>query len=280
MQLVNGEPIALGIVLSLDTLGISSRDDTRTALAMVRDWLNDGDGCIAVNATGFHSWDEEHRGFGKIRQSDIALGRLGCLPLLQDLAQRMAVWRHQGMETGYVGYTWTGVRRALQELDRDPRLRKAIIVFGKGADWDHFSLPQSLKSLAAGRMTPIFSLYFPPEDLSDPKVRAKVAEITGNQSVLPLTPILKGKLTVGLKALDKLTQASGGGLYQVSEESILPVAKGLIASLRQQCQLTYEPPADGAPGFRKIEVTISTPGWKVRHRPGYYPDQLAAPAKP
>ena len=86
VQLVNGEPIALGIVLSLDTLGISSRDDTRTALAMVRDWLNDGDGCIAVNATGFHSWDEEHRGFGKIRQSDIALGRLGCLPLLQDLS--------------------------------------------------------------------------------------------------------------------------------------------------------------------------------------------------
>jgi hypothetical protein len=279
VQVVSGEPIALGIVISLGEGDYTRQDDTRVAFALARDLLNDGDGCVAVNASGFSSLDES-RSHIRTRQSNIAEGRRGCLPLLQDLADRFAVWRLAGESTGWVGYTWAGVRRALQDLDRDPRLRRAIIVFGKGTDLDHSGLPRSLKKQATDRLTPVFSLYFPPVDRTDPKVRAKWTRITGNYSILPMGPLLERLYRVGLKDLNELTRATGGQFYEVNEETILPIAKEIVAGLRQQCQLTYEPPADGAPGFRKIEVTISTPGWKVRNRPGYYPDQVGQSSKP
>jgi hypothetical protein len=92
--------------------------------------------------------------------------------------------------------------------------------------------------------------------------------------------VLKPRWAAGLKSLQELPPTTGGRFYQVDKDTIFPVAAEIVASLRQQCQLTYEPPAEGASGFRKIEVTIATPGWKVRHRPGYYPDQAGQPAKP
>jgi len=288
VQATANEPVALAIVLDLDFRNdFTIQYTTQSAVALAGETLRDDDGCVAVNASG-HWRDrqdvsdppEDGPKYPAVRNSRLAEGRKGCLDFLQTLSDITAVWDYRGKTIGAFGYTWAGVQLALRNLDQDPRVRRAVIAFGRGIDLDQRGLPGSVLRRSKELGIPIYAVYPPMDDYSSAAFRAKWAKYATTRYPVEFTPANKQWIALGQKNLRQVTQVTGGRFCEVTEETILPIAKEIVAGLRQQCQLTYEPPADGGPGYRKIEVTISTPGWKVRHRPGYYPDQVAAPAKP
>lgn len=76
----------------------------------------------------------------------------------------------------------------------------------------------------------------------------------------------------GKKILERLSKATGGGLFQVSKKHPIGQIYGRIEEdLRSQYSLGYTPdPADGRPGYRKIHLTTKQKGLVVRTREGYY----------
>lgn len=272
IQSLDNEPIALAIVVSIDgSSGFNSQEDTQLAFTLARDLLTGADQCVAVNATG--DWD---RGLGRLpktRQSGIKKGRAACLELLEDLADRLWLWRDQGAVTGSVGYTWAGVSVALKELARDPSPRQAVVIFGTGVDSEEPKLPRDLGRKAQAQAIPVYSIYLGPEDPKDPKILARYARLARKPVPWPRHPVIERDIEIGLQGLTELTRITGGRLYKVDERSALAAAKEIVTTLRRQCLLTYSPPDLEKPGWRKVEVTIDKPGWKVRHRPSYYADR-------
>ena len=288
VQATANEPVALAIVLDLDFRNdFTIQYTTQSAVALAGETLRDDDGCVAVNASG-HWRDrqdvsdppEDGPKYPAVRNSRLAEGRKGCLDFLQTLSDITAVWDYRGKTIGAFGYTWAGVQLALRNLDQDPRVRRAVIAFGRGIDLDQRGLPGSVLRRSKELGIPIYAVYPPMDDYSSAAFRAKWAKYAITRYPDEFIPASRQWIALGQKNLRQVTQVTGGRFYEVNEDTILPIAKEIVASLRQQCQLTYEPPADGAPGFRKIEVTISTPGWKVRHRPGYYAEQVGPVGRP
>lgn len=277
VQIVEGEPIALGIVVSLDaTARFSKQDDTRAAFELARNLLDDKDGCMAVNATT--SLGGTFKELPRTRQSRLAKGRSACLSFLQDLADRLEIWRDHGDVTGVHGTVWAGISQALRDLDRDPRNRRAILVFGTGVDREHPRLPWNLSRDARTKAIPVYSIYFQLDNITDPKIRAKYATLARVHQPWPLATSEQKQVEVGLQALRDLSVGSGGAFYRVDSESALPTTQNIVAGLRRQCQLTYVPPESGKLGWRKLDVTVAKPGWTVRHRPGYTANQDQVPA--
>jgi hypothetical protein len=141
---------------------------------------------------------------------------------------------------------------------------------------DHFHVPGSLKRLARDNLTGVFALYMKPDDYSDPEIIAHVPKYN------PPGPIERDPTFVtwhkrGLEDLQNLTAQTGGKLYQVDKLTVRGAAREVVEGLRRQCLLTYSPLEDGSSSnWRKIEVTAAKKGWKVRHRPGYIPEQAMA----
>ena len=81
----------------------------------------------------------------------------------------------------------------------------------------------------------------------------------------------------GKRDLERLTRETGGKFYPVTRTSAPGIAREIVSNLRKGCVLTFSPGEEQpAAAYRKIDVEVAQKGWKVRHRPGYYPNQPSA----
>jgi len=80
--------------------------------------------------------------------------------------------------------------------------------------------------------------------------------------------------TDGRKILQRMTQETGGGLFQVSKK--LPVDaiyQQIAEELRNQYRLSYAPPAHDGAGYHEVQVQAKDKKLTVQTRAGYYADK-------
>jgi len=76
--------------------------------------------------------------------------------------------------------------------------------------------------------------------------------------------------TDGKKVLLRITQETGGGLFEVSKkQDVDSIYKEIEAELRSQYRLGYTP-TDLSNGYHRLQLTVKQSGYKVQTRDGYY----------
>ena len=270
---MNNEPVGFGIVFVDDVFaGFHTQEMAALGAFIARALIRDDDACTAVNANG-------NRGGPKIRFTDLGQGRAGCVEMFDSLERLKDIWLGTGMEVGVFPYSWVGTQKAAKVLAGDPHLRRAVLLLCLGRDADHFGLPQGLIRMLVSRGIEAYALYYGPEDLNDPETLARYRKYGVSPLPPDFTPGYPQKLTKPRHDLERLTEESGGKFYPVTRTSAPGEAIELVSNLRRGCVLTYSPKEDlPAATYRKIDVEVAQKGWKVRHRPGYYPNQVPAPS--
>ena len=273
VQQANNESAGFAIVFVHEQFaGFYNIDLAKLGAFVARELVREEDACVAINANGgIH--------LPKLRSSYLGHGRAGCMEMLDYIAQETELWRWKGGEIGYLPFSWAGTQRAAEELENDPHLRRAVLLLSHGTDFDHFGMPGGLIRKLAGRGIEVYALYYGIQDLNDPEIQARSEKLD-----IPLVPYASlprypQEMTKGIDDLKRLTEATGGRAYQVTRESAPGVARELVSNLRKGCVLTFSPGEEQpATAYRKIDVEVAQKGWKVRHRPGYYPNQASAPS--
>ena len=78
----------------------------------------------------------------------------------------------------------------------------------------------------------------------------------------------------GKKVLERLSQETGGQLFQVSKkEPIDKIFSTIAEDLRNQYSIGYTPPADDGLGYHKIHLATKQKDMTVQARDGYYAER-------
>jgi hypothetical protein len=273
-QQVNDQQVGIGIVFVRDTLaGFYTQDMSKLGVFIARDLTLPEDACTAIVASG----DISHG--PKVRFSDIGQGQTGCMDILDYISMLEEVWLGTGVEVGVWPFTWAGVQKAADLLSGDTHLRRAVLLLSIGRDADHFGMPSSLIRKLADKGIEAYAIYYGFQDLNDPEVQARSRKYGVSPLPADFFPGTLQKLAKGKHDLERLAEETGGKFYPVTRESAPEVARELVSNLRKGCVLTFSPNEDlPAAAYRKIDVEVAQKGWKVRHRPGYYPNQPSAPS--
>ncbi len=76
----------------------------------------------------------------------------------------------------------------------------------------------------------------------------------------------------GYSALKKMSNETGGGIYEVSKkQSLQAIFDQIQEELRSQYSLSYNAPPGSSTAFRKIKLRTKDASLKVQTRTGYYP---------
>jgi hypothetical protein len=249
VQTVKDGPIALGIVVE-GCNGFDGIEKVETAMKLVRSLLRSDDGCLVVYAM-------RGRDLLTPRDLGVAPDRVGSLRLLEYLSERIRTCQCKEV----VALPWMGTLRAAADLSRESRIRKGLVLLTQGLNPDRWRLSGGAKRHIAGAMIEFYSLYFANDKLSS-------------------TEIFGPEIAQSLKDIKEMTDRTGGRLYRVDSATAMNAAREMVDGLRSQCLLTYSPAAaDLGTSWRSIEVSAAQKGWKVRHRPGYFPDKAAIAGK-
>jgi VWFA-related protein len=143
---------------------------------------------------------------------------------------------------------------ASDEILRKEPGRKAIILISDGVD--HGSKVQEREATDAAHHadTLIYS------------IRYYDSSAYGN--------MLGGEGSTGTRALKKLSQETGGRMFEVSKKLTLgDIYDQIQEELRNQYSIGYTPPDTGNTGFRRIALSTKDKKLQVVTRTGYYPLQ-------
>ncbi len=78
----------------------------------------------------------------------------------------------------------------------------------------------------------------------------------------------------GRKILQRITDETGGGLFEVSKkQTVDSIYQQIAEELRNQFRLGYTPPTHDGPGFHRVEVIPKDKKMTVQTRSGYYSDK-------
>jgi Ca-activated chloride channel family protein len=136
--------------------------------------------------------------------------------------------------------------------------RRAVVVITDGVDTASRKTADEVIARSRALDVPIYSISVisPLDDPSSPR-------FTGRER--------PAAATTGSALLARYAQQSGGAAFTVSDFSGLrQAASQIVAELKHQYRLGYEPPA-GPKQFRRIEVRSTRKGVVIRTRSGYVP---------
>jgi VWFA-related protein len=174
-----------------------------------------------------------------------------------------------GRQAGTLLYD--AVLLAADELMKKQAGRKALIVLSDGVDiGSKMTLADAVES-AQRADTLVYSILFADEQAYGggfgPGRPGMGGRRGGPPARMPQQTHPDGK-----KILERISKATGGGLFQVSKKHpIEEVYSRIEEELRNQYNLGYSPDRpDAAPGYHKIHLTTKQKGLVVQAREGYY----------
>ena len=183
--------------------------------------------------------------------------------LLQGALERLEIQggMHGGITPGPVPQSgkpvgtamYDSIYLAAQEILKPQVGRKAVVVIGDGNDFGSKIDDDEAIAEAHRTDTVIYSVrYF------DREFYFQAGGMGGG----------------GTGALKKLSQQTGGGMYEVTRKRTLnDILDEINNELRNQYSLGYSPKRDlSVQGFRKVEVRAKNKGYEVQAREGYYPE--------
>lgn len=152
------------------------------------------------------------------------------------------------------------------EVMRNQTGRKALLVLSDGVDTgskvkiaDAIEMAQRADTMVYGILYEDRELYRQPPMITFPG---------GGRRGRPARVVT---LPNGRKAMKRLSEETGGGYFEVSKKaSITDVFTAIEEELRSQYSLGFKPAAGGAPGFRKLSLTVKRKGHTVSSRDGYW----------
>lgn len=176
--------------------------------------------------------------------------------------------------------------------------RPVLVVFTDGQDTASWT-PEGLLEWGLQGVNALIYGVIPPDargtartpyryrafDPSPPSVlrRQRIGMRRMNPGAAPdaLLPLLEGprrdmrrrsgtRLPSELQLLRHAVEGSGGRMIRTRDERLLSAAYAeILEEMRARYVLAFEPDPDEASGWRRLEVTVSTPGAVVRARAGY-----------
>ena len=152
--------------------------------------------------------------------------------------------------------------------------RKALIVLSDGVDHGSKETLASAIETAQRADTVVYSILF--TDDQEPRDRIPfsiggpgMGRHGGGQRRYPQEDRLDGK-----KVLERISQETGGRLFEVSKkEPIDKIFDSIAEDLRNQYSIGYTPPADDGSGYHKIHLAAKQKDLIVQARDGYYAGQ-------
>jgi VWFA-related protein len=143
---------------------------------------------------------------------------------------------------------------ASDEILRNEQGRKAIILISDGVDHGSKVQEQEATDAAHRADTLVYS------------IRYYDSSAYGN--------MLGGEGATGARTLKKLSQETGGRMFEVSKKLTLSdIYDQIQEELRNQYNIGYIPPDTGSTGFRHITLSAKDKNLQVVTRAGYYPLQ-------
>jgi VWFA-related protein len=193
--------------------------------------------------------------------------------LLQNLTNDLKAFQRAIQEARHPGtqnrpqfgtVLYDAVFLAADEVLKDQAGRKAIIMASDGADHGSIVNLESALEKAQRADTVIYSIYYSSRDGN------RSVGVGGGRGGLPriiLNPVN------GKKALKKLSDETGGHLYEISNKLPLnEIFRQIQEELRSQYIFVFTPPKGFASkAFRKISLRTRDKKLKVFCRSGYYP---------
>lgn len=174
---------------------------------------------------------------------------------------------------------YDAVYLASDEVIKKQAGRKALIVLSDGVDHGSKETLATAIETAQRADTVVYSILFT-DDQEPPEHGRFGMEIPGmgrhgggggggGQRRYPQEDRPDGK-----KVLERLSQETGGQLFEVSKkEPIDKIFRTIAEDLRNQYSIGYAPPADDGIGYHKIHLAAKQKDLAVQARDGYYADR-------
>jgi VWFA-related protein len=172
---------------------------------------------------------------------------------------------------------------ASDELMKKQPGRKALIILSDGVDnGSRETLAEAIKSANLAD-TLVYSILFADERSYSPAGGFGGPPRGGHQGGMGWPggggmPRFPQQYPDGKKILQRLSQETGGGFFEVSgKQSIQQIYDRIEEELRNQYSLGYTPGPGISEGFHKIRLTANQKDLRVQTRDGYYLGRQASP---
>ena len=197
-----------------------------------------------------------------------ALDLLGAPQLVRDPGTNGGARGHHGGGT----LLYDAVYLASDEVIKKQQGRKALIVLSDGVD--HGSRETLVDAIMTAQRadTIVYSILFADEPHYQNPFGGFGGPGMGRHGGGQRFP--QEEHVDGKKILERISQETGGRLFEVSKKQpIDQIYTSIAEELRNQYSLGYTPAADVAPGYHKIHVTAKQKDMTVQTRDGYYSGQ-------
>lgn len=179
---------------------------------------------------------------------------------------------------------YDAVYLASDELMKKQQGRKALIVLSDGVDRGSKETLDSAIETAQRADTVVFSILFKDDEMNQGDHGGFGRPRMGGGMGGPMGGGRRGgggrhqeePRADGKKTLERISKETGGRLFEVSKKQpIDEIYSQIEEELRNQYSLGYTPDrtAEGAPGYRKIQLSTKEKDLTVQTRQGYYADR-------
>ena len=183
------------------------------------------------------------------------------------------------LQAGGATILYDAVSEALDKVAHGRHRKQALLVITDGEDTDSFTKLNHLLEQAKQSEVLVYCIGLGETTVRDEKKNNPGSNISLGSVILGGI-LHKGRITkppedtVDMAVLNSLAEAGGARAWQVHNGEISKIdqiVQEISAELRQQYFIGYYPSnAEHDGSYRRIEVTTSSPEYKVRTRRGYY----------
>jgi Ca-activated chloride channel family protein len=167
----------------------------------------------------------------------------------------------RGIKSGGETTAYDAIRLGLDEMKKAKHNKKILLMATDGFDTRSKLNANQVEDLLKRSQVMVYAIGID-DDENDPLVMRR-----------PLYHIYHYMLS-------RLTGLSGGNAFRLftgRNYALQSIASVLLEELHQQYTLSYYPANLGDADFREVEVKVTRPGLRIRHRAGYYVTSTATP---
>lgn len=166
--------------------------------------------------------------------------------------------RIEGGQSAVIDALYLGAEHVARHNKTVANRRKALVIISDGEDRNSYHKFKDLITLLREKGIQVFAIGL-------------VIDLHEESGFIQKSPRAKAE-----KLLNTITEETGGRVfYPKSVPDLIKATAEIILDLRSQFRVTYQPPATGKKGFRKVDVKLISPNGERRDATaprGYYVD--------